>query len=75
MTLTADDATTRLSPARGRSTAAIAPPDPTPTSRAHQVGDALARQQLDQARAEAAMTAATAKMQAEKAARHVNRNP
>ena len=75
VTLSADGATTRLSPARGPSTAAAPPPAPAPAGRTHQVSDALAQQQRDQAKAEAAMTAATAKMEAEKAARRGNRTP
>jgi type II secretory pathway component PulC len=73
VTLTADGATTRLSPARAP--AAVSPQAPAPVLRTHQVGDALARQQRDQARAEAAMTAATAKLEAEKAAHRGNRTP
>jgi len=75
VTLTADGATTRLSPARSPSTASVSPQAPTPVLRTHQVSDALAQQQRDQARAEAAMTAATAKMEAEKAAHRGNRAP
>jgi hypothetical protein len=65
VTLTADGETTRLSPAR--SLAAEAPPPPV-APRMHQVSDALLRQQREQAEAEATMAAATAKMEAEKAA-------
>jgi hypothetical protein len=75
VTLSADGATTRLSPARGASVAAAAPPPPPPTGRTHQVSEALAQQQRDQAEAEADMMAATAKMQAEQAAHRGNRRP
>lgn len=73
VTLTADGATTRLSPARSPSSAAA--PPPAPALRTHQVSDALRRQQRDQASAEAAMTAATAQMEAEKAAHRGHRPP
>lgn len=64
VTLTADGATTRLSPTRSLAVEAPAPVMP----RTHQVSDALMRQQREQAEAEATMAAATAKMEAEKAA-------
>ena len=70
VTLTADGATTRLSPARSPTT--VAAPAPVIPSRAHQVGDALLQQQRDQAAAQSALAAATAKMEAEKAAHQGN---
>jgi type II secretory pathway component PulC len=74
VTLTADGVTTRLSPARSPSSSIAQPPPPS-VVRTHQVSDALRRQQRDQAAAEAAMTAATAKLEAEKAAHRGNRTP
>jgi len=74
VTLTADGATTKLSPTR--SLAAESSPAPVPLpARTHQVSESLIHQQRDQAVAEAAMAAETKKMEALQAAQRGNRMP